>query len=1377
MQPYRPKFTTYKPKYTVPTFTEEDETRRALETQRASLEERLQGVGVNPDDLGDVDNRNFIQKALNLDEDKGLLMSTFEILNRPQQAVVSGLTGEGFMKGLTGENTMTGVEFLDKMGVVDKREVEGVGAFALNMAVGMVTDPLMYTGGPLKLLGKATKGARSKYRLATTQDVVNRASIKANEILDGQAGELIPKLDKKVEAYKTTKDGFRVYDEQQFSKAFKQTDGIYESLSGKGLKDVRKATTVERETTQLAAKYVKDTFGQYSDDLVFVKEATSGTKQDIVMFQKIMRDGKENLVEVGSLEVKYFEDNAFLASANFDLVDSKIKFSKRSKFAKTYSDEVLKKFVDTLETMDFQGNEKLKTLLTKLKDGQLIGKAGKVKKSYDLSPEELKILNETFREIGFEKYKLEPFIGFPGKDGNIKIVSSEDVLKQADFSAYFNLDGGTPRLQVNFGKNVDLDSLDDFSEEYFNQFFEKRSIISGQIPTEIREPGALMSFINRKALEQESILRRPAQIVKSAVNSINFAFNANYDLGSDFVGLIRRIRGRAGQILHSNNRLLRGIKTDLTAQNANAGKLLGEISETTFEVSGTRLIAKDRVYSVQDIAENFVNNSRAGVITTLPKFKNPTMARNFQDTLNDVLEVYGVQVVVETKGNATRLILDQGGTGELDDLYRSIKSGIHLGETKLSFGTLEISQEAQEFYFKNQDKIQEYIKLQESLQDILVQELGYENIPTALAGKMGYMRHTLTREAKKGLREVSQATASAYASRGVDTLKQRTFLGSVDEVNAALSEWGNIPFDVLDPDAFNAMEELIRVTSTKLEQEQVLKAVMEGTNLGGDSLFKVFSTRRVALDDLGPEFKIFEKGFKTEFANLYKNLSPSNQKYIDQFFEELGGGTPVAAFAMHKSAFNIIKQIDRAYIDLPDMVKGYDKFLNYWKSITLVSPGFHMRNLFGNYSNSYIAGMSFPEIMSGTTNSISDFRVFYRVKDQALKQGIDSLPAADQEIYKRVLDFFESGVAQSQKGTRDLETLKEAVAGNLLKGDTTKIKQAYRQLVKTNFDIAEYMDDIQRYSLYQWALKNKGKDIAKILKAEGATDVIIQNAVKARAYETVSGALFDYQNLTGFEKDVMKRMFPFYTFMKNNFIFQAKSLLAQPFKYAQMGRAYEYWNEDIGGITTEEMPEYMQENMWLAMPMRVRKDDSEAISFLKLNLTPSDFTELVENPFKKGVSSITAPVKLAIELGTGRDAFTGQPLERFPGEKRRLEAGEGVLPFLRDPRGNLALTSNPTIQKALNDLGFRVPQNYLSIALDGLDRIFGYKKAGEFAPALFDRLSLTGTQSIDKIELTRLYQDLERLRNLQSYYTQESGEPLPTLEELSRQQRTLPRLP
>ena len=132
-----------------------------------------------------------------------------------------------------------------------------------------------------------------------------------------------------------------------------------------------------------------------------------------------------------------------------------------------------------------------------------------------------------------------------------------------------------------------------------------------------------------------------------------------------------------------------------------------------------------------------------------------------------------------------------------------------------------------------------------------------------------------------------------------------------------------------------------------------------------------------------------------------------------------------------------------------------------------------------------------------------------------------------------------------------------------------------------------------------------------------------------------------------------------------------------------LGRAYKYALEDLGGYTPEDLPDYASENMWLPIPMTIDKNDKEAIAFLKANLPLSDFTELVENPFKKGVVSITAPVKLLIEFGAGRDLFTGAPLESFPGQTNAMEEGTGVLSGLRDRRGNFTISQSPLFQKYL----------------------------------------------------------------------------------------------
>jgi hypothetical protein len=72
----------------------------------------------------------------------------------------------------------------------------------------------------------------------------------------------------------------------------------------------------------------------------------------------------------------------------------------------------------------------------------------------------------------------------------------------------------------------------------------------------------------------------------------------------------------------------------------------------------------------------------------------------------------------------------------------------------------------------------------------------------------------------------------------------------------------------------------------------------------------------------------------------------------------------------------------------------------------------------------------------------------------------------------RVLDYFESGVAQTHKGIRDLEGVKQAL----------KVKpgaKGYQKLLEANFNLAEHSDDIQRYMLYQWGMDSSKKAIEK----------------------------------------------------------------------------------------------------------------------------------------------------------------------------------------------------------------------------------------------------------------------------------------------------------
>jgi hypothetical protein len=187
--------------------------------------------------------------------------------------------------------------------------------------------------------------------------------------------------------------------------------------------------------------------------------------------------------------------------------------------------------------------------------------------------------------------------------------------------------------------------------------------------------------------------------------------------------------------------------------------------------------------------------------------------------------------------------------------------------------------------------------------------------------------------------------------------------------------------------------------------------------------------------------------------------------------------------------------------------------------------------------------------------------------------------------------------------------------------------------------------------------------------------------------------------------------------------------------------------------------------MWLPLPFTFNKDDKEAISMLKLNLPASDFLEFVEDPLKKGVSSIAIPIKFGWEFMTGVDTFTGAPIQRYPGERSLDRESDSLFKFLRNEKGEFDITKNPVIKKFTDDLGFRTLRRPLTAILDSIDTILGKQNV---ATGLFDVLEQTGiTTTVKKedINLTALYQQLEYLRNLKKLYEQNTGQTLPSQRE------------
>jgi len=1428
--------------------TQEERTRKSLESQRANLDARLRAEGIDPDTLGgEFDNRNLIEKALNITPDQNFLFDFFEVIERPLEALkntaMAGLEGEnlleGFWEGLSGQRRVTSVELLKEATGLEPQT--GVGKFLTNVAGDIALDPLTYIPGGFFLKGfKKIGGIGSKTITATGEEIISNSVKLANEVIQQGTPGFIKTADEMNALITGTRDylakgqkgalaeGMAVSSYERVLQDYIRKNGLVDAKDaykivlegaqktkgGANLKDLAiYFKTGDNQFVKIARTEVKDVVknafafkGAFSLEDITQDLITKGNGSAFVQRVKGMKtlDGRnvsdileQGLQTTGANRGKFnfFSEKNFTSDQIKEIqeVVKDVLFEDLAKSGIGYMSFRIN--ANRVITMSVENARKYlritKADFGKLPSGTLTNKAiTQIAKTKGIITDNLKFFKTSSKAKNAAEFYGKAVTSLVDDatstvgSGNILIkgLSKDDAVKllgegvQEASGAIKKITGvgilddgtivlkGTSLDAINNQISTGLDlaqpgaTPDKFlkmTEDFIdaNNLDESEAFIDGLLRGSAQQTGITETITlagRARAGEFDKIspyIKRVANAIKKFELNFKINFNLTAGFSQETKDLILKAYGQNLFELERRSARLTEIKQQLIKADPDAGPLLGEIIEANAKVQNGKIVKMKRRMGTSDFLDYIFVRTQDKVDVLLPKFPNEAAKNNFLKSLNKMYRDFEPSLddffdVVE-KGAGTKLVFD-GDSKSIEDFikwFNEQKAAAQMGFAReipdyIQFGEKALSSKTQKFLLQNADQVEKYRELSEEILQELVDVAGFDNLPRELAGQIGYMRHTMTMEAYKALQRQMPEVASIFARPGTDTLKARRFIGSAEEVNAGLREFGGLELDLFDPNAFNAMEDLVKIAHRKLDQSRVLDIILTNKGINAEDLMRVVDNTQDFAKTLTPYDTMF-KSFKEEFSALHENLSPAAKETLENFFKKQGY-VDGKAVVMNKSAYNVLKGAEKAYLDIPPLIKTYDKFLNFWKGTTLVSPGFHLRNLFGNMFNSYAAGMDLASQGKYLTTAVTELDEFQKI-GKKLAQGLD-LTSSEREIFDVVRGYFEGGTSQTHRGIRDLEQLKAGVDASKGVG---KFKTGYNNVLKFNFNVAEKMDDVQRYALYRWALDTTGDT--------------------RKASNKVAEALFDYSHLTPFEKDYMKRIFPFYTFMKNNFVFQAKQIFANPKAYARTGRAYKYAIEDLAGYSPEDLPDYATENMWLPIPMTVTKGDTKAIAFLKANLPLSDFTELVENPFSKGVTSLTAPVKLLIEFGAGRDMFTGAPLQNFPGETRGLEPGTGVLAGLRDPRGNLTISQSPIAQKILNDIGLRTPLNLASTGLDVIDTLAGYQGTPEGLGDFMARMGLVGIQETENLELTKLYQDLEKLRELKKYYEQETGNQLPVL--------------
>jgi hypothetical protein len=280
------------------------------------------------------------------------------------------------------------------------------------------------------------------------------------------------------------------------------------------------------------------------------------------------------------------------------------------------------------------------------------------------------------------------------------------------------------------------------------------------------------------------------------------------------------------------------------------------------------------------------------------------------------------------------------------------------------------------------------------------------------------------------------------------------------------------------------------------------------------------------------------------------------------------------------------------------LLRVYDELSGlYKKAAYLWNPGHLMRDFQGNVFNNYLMGVIDPMDYADGLKAL-------RRADGVLHTPRGDLPFS--EIYE-----------QAQK-----MGIIDSLIGHEVPLSTKKAEGAYSRIMRQ----ATYATDgWTRMTGFVHNLK-AGQDYAQ-------------------AAATTKKFLFDYFDLTAFERKVMRRIIPFYTWMRKNIPLQLKTLITDPRIFARLN---DIQNAIAGGpIDWEEKPDYIQDMMAI-QPMGSDKYFSNTLPWQDLTRIP---TGINSRSLSDLLSSVNPLIRAPIESITNTNWWTGRPLEDYAGEQ------------------------------------------------------------------------------------------------------------------------------
>jgi hypothetical protein len=514
-------------------------------------------------------------------------------------------------------------------------------------------------------------------------------------------------------------------------------------------------------------------------------------------------------------------------------------------------------------------------------------------------------------------------------------------------------------------------------------------------------------------------------------------------------------------------------------------------------------------------------------------------------------------------------------------------------------------------------------------------------------------------------------------------------------------------FDLFDNNMISSNYQMVKSLNRRTYNTNLTKALFTEPNGWVTNVTKLNNVQKSALKDAG--FEAISSKEVIKKLKLEEILTADDVKQISQ---AIGN----QKFMIHKDAVEMFERSAKLYKQLDsEFYTQLNKYMKYWKGGNLFSVGYHLRNTVGAETNMMLAGMPITDISKYSAQAGLDIDKFNRkilpkFREWCLNpNNANVVKSGDMNLLlKEYAKQFGMDDANLLVDMLDMK-LKGVWGSNV--GQHDAVRRALEEMPTSK--LGQVADKIQDLNYKLGATTDDMHRIAAYRWASQPKNYgKVMKVGAGDALDFVNYAMFDYKNMSPAEQAYFTKIFPFYNFIKNNLVFQFKNMTKNANNYKTLAKAYNNIYS-AQNINDDEIQQYVKDQLYIPIMQEGGK-----IKVLKVSAPVQDATNLLS---LKNLLGATNPIiQYITDRAYGEDLYTGAEL----GSDRTKNTQEliDILPYGRTLR---TLTSDP-----------------LSLLLP---------------------VSSTTTQ---KGADQNAYDELERLENLRKQYKKQTGQNLPTLEDL-----------